>query len=96
MECQLGQSGLGPAEVSWSWAPLPTGRSSTFCPQASGVSPEAAQRTPAREGDRRSKSLPATLRYTGKNSGGDLIFMGGEWVRGPAHTLHLSWGGQAG
>lgn len=43
-ECQLGQSGLGPAEVSWSWAPLPTGRCSTFCPQVSGVSPEATQR----------------------------------------------------
>lgn len=38
---------------------------------------EATQRSPT-EGDRRSNSLPATLRNTGKNSGGDLILRGGE------------------
>lgn len=69
--------------------PLPT-----LYPQVCGISPGATQKPPAGEGDRRSNRLPAILRHTGKNSGGDFIFAGGEWVDGPAPptSFELGWG----
>lgn len=58
-------------------------------PHSSQPPPEAILRSPTGEGDRRSNSLPATQRHTGKNSGGDLILLGGEWASEPApHTLY--------
>lgn len=62
-------------------------------PLESRPPPEATQRTPAGEGDRRPDSLPATPRYTGKKGEcGGLLFTGGAGVRDLAP--HRSWAGK--